>query len=297
MMPEMNGIEFLQELHTTGVDIPVIVQTGQGGIETVVQAMRAGAFDFVVKPVSPERIAAAISNALKLDQREAKARAGARSVQARSDSTISSRQARYDAGHRSRPARRPVEHPGRARRRVGRRQGTRRARHPGAAAIAPVGLSSRSTAAPFPHNLVESILFGHEKGAFTGAAERHVGKFMEADGGTLFLDEIGDLPLDVQVKLLRAVQQGEIETVGARMPQKVDVRLISATNKDLIEEVKAGRFREDLYYRLNVFPITMPALRRRKEDISYLVRVFVDRFSAEQKINPPLGISADVMAF
>ncbi len=111
-----------------------------------------------------------------------------------------------------------------------------------------------------PHNLVESILFGHEKGAFTGAAERHVGKFMEADGGTLFLDEIGDLPLDVQVKLLRAVQQGEIETVGARMPQKVDVRLISATNKDLIEEVKAGRFREDLYYRLNVFPITMPAL-------------------------------------
>ncbi|MBN9033118.1 MAG: sigma-54-dependent Fis family transcriptional regulator, partial [Rhizobiales bacterium] len=129
-----------------------------------------------------------------------------------------------------------------------------------------------------------SILFGHEKGAFTGATERHAGKFVDADGGTLFLDEIGDLPLEVQVKLLRAVQQGEIETVGASKPQRVDVRLISATNKDLIEEVKAGRFREDLYYRLNVFPITIPALRRRKEDIPHLARVFVQRFASEQKL-------------
>ncbi|ENN87376.1 sigma-54-dependent transcriptional regulator (activator) protein [Rhizobium freirei PRF 81] len=147
-----------------------------------------------------------------------------------------------------------------------------------------------------PHNLVESILFGHEKGAFTGAAERHVGKFMEADGGTLFLDEIGDLPLEVQVKLLRAVQQGEIETVGARVAQKVNVRLISATNKDLIEEVKAGRFREDLYYRLNVFPITMPALRRRKEDIPHLARAFADRFAIEQKLDHPLAISNSALA-
>jgi len=147
-----------------------------------------------------------------------------------------------------------------------------------------------------PHNLVESILFGHEKGAFTGAAERHVGKFMEADGGTLFLDEIGDLPLEVQVKLLRAVQQGEIETVGARVAQKVNVRLISATNKDLIEEVKAGRFREDLYYRLNVFPITMPALRRRKEDIPHLARAFADRFALEQKLDYPLSISNSALA-
>ena len=130
-----------------------------------------------------------------------------------------------------------------------------------------------------PDNLVESILFGHEKGAFTGATDRHTGKFVEADGGTLFLDEIGDLPLDVQVKLLRAVQTGEIETVGARLVQKVDIRLISATNKDLIEEVKAGRFREDLYYRLNVYPIHVPALRRRKEDIPELVRHFTRRYA------------------
>ena len=119
---------------------------------------------------------------------------------------------------------------------------------------------------------------------------------MEADGGTLFLDEVGDLPLDTQVKLLRAVQQGEIETVGSSRVQKVNVRLISATNKDLIEEVKAGRFREDLYYRLNVFPITIPALRRRKEDIPNLVRVFLSRFSAEQRLGMPLTIGAGAMA-
>jgi DNA-binding NtrC family response regulator len=119
---------------------------------------------------------------------------------------------------------------------------------------------------------------------------------MEADGGTIFLDEIGDLPLDVQVKLLRAVQQGEIETVGARTAHKVNVRLISATNKDLIEEVKNGHFREDLYYRLNVFPITIPALRKRKEDIPHLVRVFTERFSSEQKNGNRMTVNAGALA-
>ena len=114
-----------------------------------------------------------------------------------------------------------------------------------------------------PENLVESILFGHEKGAFTGATEKHVGKFAEANGGTLFLDEIGELPLDAQVKLLRALQEGEIDPVGAKRPVKVDFRLVSATNQNLIELVKRGRFREDLFYRLNVFPITIPPLRAR----------------------------------
>ena len=133
-----------------------------------------------------------------------------------------------------------------------------------------------------PEHLVESILFGHEKGAFTGATDKHAGKFVEANGGTLFLDEIGELPQDAQVKLLRALQEGEVDPIGSKRPVKVDIRLISATNQNLIELVKRGQFREDLYYRLNVFPITVPPLRQRREDISDLARRFVARFAAEE---------------
>ena len=133
-----------------------------------------------------------------------------------------------------------------------------------------------------PENLVESLLFGHEKGSFTGATGKHNGKFLEANGGTLFLDEIGELPLDIQVKLLRALQEGEIDPVGSKRPVQVDVRIISATNRDLIQMVKDGEFREDLYYRLNVFPVLVPALRDRPEDIPALVTHFVTRFAAEE---------------
>ncbi|MEX0752439.1 MAG: sigma-54 dependent transcriptional regulator, partial [Xanthobacteraceae bacterium] len=146
-----------------------------------------------------------------------------------------------------------------------------------------------------PENLVESILFGHEKGAFTGATERHAGKFAEADGGVLFLDEVGELPPAAQVKLLRAIQEGEIEPVGGRKPVKVDVRLISATNRNLMADVKNGRFREDLFYRLHVFPITVPPLRDRLEDVPDLVRHFLARFCAEEgkRIR---SVSAEVLA-
>jgi DNA-binding NtrC family response regulator len=133
-----------------------------------------------------------------------------------------------------------------------------------------------------PENLVESILFGHERGAFTGATDKRIGKFVEADGGTLFLDEIGELPLDAQVKLLRALQEGEIDPVGAKQSAKVDIRLISATNQNLIKAVQEGRFREDLYYRLNVFPIWVPPLRERLADVPELIRHFTARFAAEE---------------
>ncbi|MCI9864493.1 sigma-54-dependent Fis family transcriptional regulator [Rhizobium skierniewicense] len=296
MMPEMDGLSFLKAVGELGTDVPVIVQTGQGGIDTVVQAMRAGAFDFVVKPVSPERIGSAIANALKLDQREAKARTGKRSRNhaVNFNDIVSASPAMLrviELAQRAAQSNIPVVLEGESG--VGKEMIARA-----------VQSGSDRAGKPFitvncgaiPHNLVESILFGHEKGAFTGATEKHMGKFMEADGGTLFLDEIGDLPLEVQVKLLRAVQQGEIETVGSTKVQKVNVRLISATNKNLIEEVKEGRFREDLYYRLNVFPITIPALRRRKEDIPYLARVFAERFSIEQKLPHALGVSAGALA-
>jgi DNA-binding NtrC family response regulator len=129
---------------------------------------------------------------------------------------------------------------------------------------------------------VESILFGHEKGAFTGAHDRHAGKFVEANGGTLFLDEIGELPLEVQVKLLRVLQEKEVDPVGGRRPVKVDVRIVSATNRDLATQVAEGGFREDLFYRLNVFPMELPTLRERREDIPALVQRFISRFNAEE---------------
>ena len=146
-----------------------------------------------------------------------------------------------------------------------------------------------------PENLVESILFGHEKGSFTGASEKHLGKFQEASGGTLFLDEVGELPLDVQVKLLRALQEGEIDPVGSKRPVKVDVRILSATNRDVSLAVAEGRFREDLFYRLNVFPIEAPALRDRREDIPALTEVFIRRFNLEEG-RRVAGASAETLA-
>ncbi|WP_099865436.1 sigma-54-dependent transcriptional regulator [Pararhizobium haloflavum] len=290
-MPRMDGLEVMRRMEANGNRTPVIVQTGHGGIDTVVDAMRAGAFDFVVKPVSPERLAVSIRNALKVD--ESGNRAPRRPDRSISD-IVSASPAMERVMHlaeRAASSNIPVVIEGESG--VGKERIARA-----------IQRASERRGKPFvtvncgaiPDKLVESVLFGHERGAFTGATEKHRGKFVEANGGTLFLDEIGDLSLDIQVKLLRAVQDGEVETVGARQSAKVDVRLISATNKNLIEEVKAGRFREDLYYRLNVFPILVPPLRNRKEDIPMLVRAFADRFALEHRLRGPVSISPEVLA-
>ena len=147
-----------------------------------------------------------------------------------------------------------------------------------------------------PDNLVESILFGHEKGSFTGATDKHTGKFVEAHSGTLFLDEIGDLPLDVQVKLLRAVQDGEVDPVGGRATVRVDIRLISATHRNLLQQVKDGKFREDLFYRLNVYPIFVPPLRDRRDDIPHLVTHFMEKVAPADPRHRLQGISAAALA-
>ncbi|MFC5585245.1 sigma-54-dependent transcriptional regulator [Nitratireductor kimnyeongensis] len=277
MMPQMSGLEMLDRLRGDGTEIPVIVQTARGSIDTAVEAMRAGAFDFIVKPVAPARLGAAISNALKVSAMETRQRQGKSAAEASSLNqliTNSPSMARViSLGQKAAASDIPILIEGESG--VGKEILARA-----------IQSESRRRRKPFvtvncgaiPDTLVESILFGHEKGAFTGATEKREGKFTEADTGTLFLDEIGDLPLDVQVKLLRAVQQGEVDTVGGRGTRKVDIRLISATNQNLIERVKEGRFREDLFYRLNVFPIMVPPLRDRKDDIPLLVQTFIARF-------------------
>jgi DNA-binding NtrC family response regulator len=282
VMPDLDGLGMLAKMRERGLRIPVIVQTAHGGIDNVVSVMRAGAADFVVKPVGPERLQVSLRNALATHalegelQRMRHARAGTltfRDLVSRSPQMQSVMRTAEKAAASSIPVLIEGESG------VG-KELIARAVHG----------SSERRAKPFvavncgaiPENLVESILFGHEKGAFTGATERHVGKFAEADGGVLFLDEIGELPPAAQVKLLRAIQENEIEPVGARKPVKIDVRLISATNRNLIADVQGGRFREDLFYRLHVFPITVPPLRDRTEDIPDLVRHFLARFGAEE---------------
>ena len=295
VMPDLDGMGVLGRMRERNLKVPVIVQTAHGSIETVISAMRAGAHDFVVKPVGAERLQFSIKNALRTDALEDEIRR----INKRSSGTLTFK----DVISRSEEMERII------------RLGERAAKSSipillegesgvGKELIARAiqGASDRRgktfvtvNCGALPENLVESILFGHEKGAFTGATEKHTGKFLEANGGTLFLDEIGELPLATQVKLLRALQEGEIDPVGGKRPVRVDIRLISATNQNLIELVKAGKFREDLYYRLNVFPITIPPLRVRKVDIADLARKFTARFAAEEG-KRLRGITAEALA-
>ncbi len=272
----------------------MIVQTAHGGIEYVISAMRAGAHDFVVKPLSFERIQVSLRNALNATamrtelQRIRHAREGRltfKDIITRSSNMVDLLRMAAKAANSTIPVLIEGESG------VGKELVARAIHGTGDRASKPFVAVNCGA---IPDNLVESILFGHEKGSFTGATERHLGKFVEANGGTLFLDEVSELPLPVQVKLLRALQDGCIEPVGGRRPVKVDVRIISATNRLLLDRVKAGHFREDLFYRLHVLPLTVPPLRARRDDIPYLLRHFLARFCAEEN-KPITGMTIEVV--
>lgn len=295
VMPDLDGLGVLARMREAGLNIPVIVQTGHGGIDNVVSVMRAGATDFVVKPASAERLQVSLHNALATKalagelQRLKRGRDGTLTIA----DIITSSAAMWPvlkAAEKAAGSVIPVLIEGESG--VG-KELIARAIHG----------SSVRRAKPFvavncgamPENLVESILFGYERGASTGATEKHTGKFVEAAGGTLFLEEVGELPARAQVKLLRALQEGEVEPVGGRKSVKVDVRIASATNRNLIADVRAGRFREDLFYRLHVFPISVPPLRTRRDDIPELARHFLTRIAAEEG-KRVRAISAEGMA-
>jgi len=294
-MPGLGGMETLKRAKSYRDELPVIVLTAQGGIDTVVEAMQNGAADFFVKPASPERVIVSINNALNIStlkgevSRLKRKRDGALAFRDLVGASAALKNVQR-LGERAAASNIPILISGESG--VGKEMIAR----------AIQGHSERA-GRPFitvncgaiPENLVESILFGHEKGSFTGAHQKHIGKFQEADGGTIFLDEVGELPADMQVKLLRVLQENEVDAIGSKRPTKVDVRVISATNRDLSEEVKAGRFREDLFYRLNVFPVHVPPLRERVEDIPSLVEHFIQRYNAEER-RDVRGVQHEVLA-
>ncbi|MGB3899011.1 MAG: sigma-54 dependent transcriptional regulator [Mesorhizobium sp.] len=296
VMPGLDGIGVLKAMRKRGIGVPVIVQTAQGGIDTVVSAMRHGAFDFVVKPASPDKLKASIANALEVEAvgdevKRAGGRAGRRLTFKDMITHSQAMERVVRLGQKAAASHIPILIEGESG--VGKELVARAIQGSGERRTKPFVTVNCGA---IPDNLVESILFGHEKGSFTGATEKHVGKFVEAHSGTLFLDEIGDLPLDVQVKLLRAVQEGEVDPVGGRSTLSVDIRLISATHRDLLQQVKDGAFREDLYYRLNVYPIHVPPLRERREDIALLVAHFLDKVSSADPRRRFTGVSATALA-
>ncbi|MGA9393108.1 MAG: sigma-54 dependent transcriptional regulator [Candidatus Sulfotelmatobacter sp.] len=293
-LPGMNGLDFLQSIKRQNAAIPVVVMTAFGSVETAVEAMKAGASDYVLKPFSLSEMRMVIRKELDVhklreENRSLREALGKRyehpNVVARSPKM----QEVLATVDRVAPTNSTVL--------LGGESGV------GKDLIArAVHEKSRRASGPFikinssaiPENLLESELFGYEKGAFTGAGTSKPGKFELADKGTLFLDEIGDIPLAIQVKLLRVLQEREFERLGGTKTVKVDVRLIAATNRDLREALEQGTFREDLYYRLNVVPIDIAPLRQRKEDIPDLVNLFISRFAGDSG-KPVEGITPEAL--
>jgi len=274
--------------------LPILVLTANGSVAHAVDAMRAGATDFLVKPLAPDRLLAALDAAAAgEDHGELRPLTEKISATLAFDEIVGSApefRAALAIAAKAARARVPLLIEGESG--VGKEVVAEAVHAASPRAKRPmIALNCGA----IPANLVESELFGHEKGAFTGAFERKIGKFQDADGGTLFLDEIGEMPLDAQVKLLRVLQSGEMHPVGARHPRTVDVRVIAATNKRLADEVEAGNFREDLYYRLNVVQVTIPPLRERTGDVPALSRHLLARIAQQPGLRP-LGITDDALA-
>ncbi|HXX43531.1 MAG TPA: sigma-54 dependent transcriptional regulator [Candidatus Acidoferrales bacterium] len=291
VMPGRDGIALLEDLKNGGVASPVVMMSGQATIEMAVRATRLGAIDFLEKPISTDKLLLTVENAVRLTRLEEENR------------DLKQRLGRHHivwASAAMREVMAQVEHVAASETRVCIRGET----GTGKELIART-LHEKSTrrdepfvslnCAAIPAELMESELFGHEKGSFTGAAARHIGKFELAHRGTLFLDEIGDMPLAMQAKLLRVLEEGEIERVGGGSPFAVDVRVVVATHRNLEEQVKQGTFREDLYHRVFVFPIMLPPLRERREDIRVLAEHFVRQLS-EQNHWKPKAFSAEAIA-
>jgi two-component system nitrogen regulation response regulator NtrX len=274
-MPEMDGLELLRAFRERGYEMPVLMISGHADINTAVEATRRGAFDFFEKPLQRERVLLSLRNATESHRLQSENRA----LRQEPDELIG-------AAPAMRRLRETIEKaaPTTATVLVTGESGTGKE----LVARALHRLSARRdraivqvNCAAIPEELIESELFGHEKGSFTGAVRRQTGKFVAADGGTIFLDEIGDMSARTQAKVLRVLQNGEVEPVGAERTVTVDVRVVAATHRNLQEEIAAGRFREDLFYRLNVIPIHTPALRERLDDIPVLVDYMVRRYASE----------------
>jgi len=282
-MPNLDGMGLLAKLREHHHDIPAIVTTAFGEVSVAVQAMRAGAEDYLTKPIDFDALLLAVERTLQRREVAAEAENLRRQLRARDQvglegllGTSPPMQRIYAMAKQVAPSRATVLVTGES--------GTGK----GELARALHNLSPRAGApfvalhcAALAESLLESELFGHERGAFTGAEKRRIGRFEQADGGTLFLDEIGEIPAATQVKLLRVLQEKTFERVGGNESIKVDVRLVAATNKDLATEVRERRFREDLYYRLNVVHIEMPPLRLRGQDVATLADHFLRRFARE----------------
>ena len=284
-MPEMDGMEVLKALKDMDAsETPVVMITGHGDVETAVQALKLGAYDFLLKPLDLNRILITTKNAIESKSLKQETKLLRKKVQSKGPQMIG----KSAAIMRVREIIDKVA-PTEARVLITGPNGT------GKEVVAHLihEQSSRANGpmvevncAAIPSELIESELFGHMKGSFTGAVKDRAGKFEQADGGTLFLDEIGDMSLAAQTKVLRALQESEITRVGSDKAIKVNVRVLAATNKDLAKEIEAGNFREDLFHRLNVIPIAVPALNERTEDIPLLVTYFVEQICAEQGIAP-----------